>query len=139
MVDQPKPIRVLLVEDNPGDARLIERALADSGGAGFELVHAASFQSGEAQLTAGEIDVVLLDLGLPGSSGFDTMTKVVAASPGTPLIVLTGSDEAQLVLECIKAGAKDYFVKSRMDWSRMIDALRRAASGRRDSANPAAS
>jgi DNA-binding NarL/FixJ family response regulator len=139
MLDQPRPIRVLLIEDNPGDARLIERALQASGNSEFELMHAAGFQSGEARLTAGGVDVVLLDLGLPGSSGFDTMTKVVAASPGTPLIVLTGSDEAHLVLECIKAGARDYFVKSRMDWSRMIDALRRAASGRRDPASPAAS
>jgi DNA-binding NarL/FixJ family response regulator len=78
-------------------------------------------------LRSGAFDVLLLDLGLPGSNGFETIAGALAVAPDVPVIVLTGTDATQTILDCIKAGAKDYFVKSRMDRNRLIEVIRRHA------------
>ena len=120
-------IQVLLIEDNPGDAGLIRRLLKTSQNPLFELQHALDFSAGLERLQEGGVDVLLLDLALPGSSGFETIASAVAVAPDVPIIVLTGTDTTQTILECIKAGAKDYFVKSRIDRERLIEVLHRAA------------
>jgi DNA-binding NarL/FixJ family response regulator len=121
------PIRVLLVEDNPGDAGLIRRMLKAADEPSFELRHVTNFPAGMEQLRSGPVDVLLLDLALPGTSGFETIANALVAAPQVPIIVLTGTDTAQTILECIKAGAKDYFVKSRIDRERLIEVIRRYA------------
>ncbi len=75
--DQPKPIRVLLIEDNPGDARLIREMLADVGGAAaFQLDWVERLSIGIERLADGGVDVILLDLALPDSGAEDTFTKI---------------------------------------------------------------
>jgi DNA-binding NarL/FixJ family response regulator len=123
----PDSIRVLLIEDNPGDAGLISRMLRTAEDPAIEMRHATSFATGLSVLESGTVDVLLLDLALPGSTGFDTIANAIAAAPHIPIIVLTGTDASQTILECIKAGAKDYFVKSRTDPERLIEVIRRAA------------
>ena len=121
------PIRVLLVEDNAGDAGLIRRMLKTAENPPLEMRHVTSFPDGVEQLKTSPVDVLLLDLALPGTSGFETIASALVAAPGVPIIVLTGTDATQTILECIKAGAKDYFVKSRIDRDRLIEVIRRFA------------
>jgi diguanylate cyclase (GGDEF)-like protein len=107
--------RVLLIEDNPGDARLIREMIGQAPDASFELHLADRLSRGLERLAAGEIALVLLDLSLPDSAGLDTFAKVYAESPAVPIIVLTGNDDQTLALSAVKAGAQDYLVKGRLD------------------------
>ena len=118
-------IRVLLIEDNHGDAVLIRQTLNASRNPAFDLQHANRLDEGLEWLAAGNFDVLLLDLGLPGSGGYQTFTRASNAAGGVPIIVFTGTDDAQIVLECIKGGAKDYFVKSRIEREQLIQSIQR--------------
>jgi predicted DNA binding protein/DNA-binding NarL/FixJ family response regulator len=114
---------VLLVEDNPGDARLVEEILSGAGthlgridldgsAPGRSVVHHESdLAAGLARLSEGSFDVVLLDLELPDSTGLDTLVSVVEATEFTPVVVLTGRDDRDLGIETIQHGAQDYLLK----------------------------
>ena len=106
---------VLLIEDNPGDARLIREMLAEEPEAPFALHCAERLQHGLEQLSAGETVLVLLDLSLPDSFGLETFAKVYAHSPTVPIIVLTGNDDQTVALSAVKGGAQDFLVKGRLD------------------------
>jgi len=107
--------RVLLIEDNPGDARLIQAMIEEDEGAPFVLHFADRLSLGLEHLSASETALVLLDLSLPDSFGLETFAKVYAHSPTVPIIVLTGNDDATVALSAVKSGAQDYLVKSRLD------------------------
>src|SRR4249920_1054036 len=107
--------KVLLIEDNPGDARLIREMLAEEPDAPFSLHTADRLAHGLEQLSAGETVLVLLDLSLPDSFGLETFAKVYAHSPQIPIIVLTGNDDQTVALSAVKGGAQDYLIKSRLD------------------------
>jgi diguanylate cyclase (GGDEF)-like protein len=106
---------VLLIEDNPGDARLIEEMIREDPAAPFTLVCVDRLSSALEHLTTSEAALVLLDLSLPDSIGLDTFTRVYAHSPAVPIIVLTGNDDQKIALAAVKGGAQDYLVKSRLD------------------------
>src|SRR5919205_2393944 len=106
---------VLLIEDNPGDARLIREMIAEDPRAPFTVHYADRLAAGLTHLSGGETTLVILDLSLPDSHGLDTFAKVYAHSPAVPIIVLTGNDDDALALSAVKAGAQDYLVKSRLD------------------------
>ena len=89
---------ILLIEDNPGDARLIQEYLSEPSFVDFQLVHAASLKEGIERLTAGGIDLVLLDLTLPDCTGLETFTRVAAVATETPIIVLSGQDDESLAM-----------------------------------------
>ena len=110
-----QPIRVLLIEDNPGDARLVRELLSEGQSSSFHLEHVSNLASGLERLAEGAIDVVLSDLGLPDSQGLDTLARVRAQAPGVPLVVLTGIDDGALGARSVQAGAQDYLVKGRSD------------------------
>ena len=97
------PIQVLLVEDNPGDARLVRELLGEEEGR-FVVDHAGSLGAACELLSAGTSDVVLLDLSLPDSQGFGTISSIRARASHLPLIVLTGFDDADFAVEAVKAG-----------------------------------
>ena len=107
--------KVLLIEDNPGDARLLREMIAEEPGALFEVECAERHAQGLERLSAGGIGLVLLDLSLPDSMGLETFAKVYAHSPAVPIIVLTGNDDNNLALAAVKRGAQDYLVKGRLD------------------------
>jgi diguanylate cyclase (GGDEF)-like protein len=107
--------RVLLIEDNPGDARLIQAMIEEEEGAPFVLQFADRLSLGLEHLSASETALVLLDLSLPDSFGLETFAKVYAHSPTVPIIVLTGTDDATVALSAVKSGAQDYLVKNRLD------------------------
>jgi signal transduction histidine kinase/DNA-binding response OmpR family regulator len=119
-----KPIKVLLVEDNPGDARLLQEMLAEK--ASFDLERVVRLSAGLEQLAAGEIDVVLLDLSLPDSRGFDTFAQVQAKAPQVPIVVLSGLDDKALAVKAVREGAQDYLVKGQIDGNLLVRAIRYA-------------
>jgi diguanylate cyclase (GGDEF)-like protein len=106
---------VLLIEDNPGDARLIEEMIREDPAAPFLLHCAERLSLGLEHLANGETGLVLLDLSLPDSIGLETFSRVYAHSPTVPIIVLTGNDDQNTALSAVKGGAQDYLVKSRLD------------------------
>ncbi len=101
--------RVLLVEDNPGDARLIAETIADVPGGPFALVTVPTLA--EAIRRRDQHDVVLLDLSLPDGHGLETVTRMIAAPTSTPVVVLTGTHDDELASRAVQAGAQDYLVK----------------------------
>jgi GAF domain-containing protein/CheY-like chemotaxis protein len=121
-----KSINVLLVEDSPGDTRLLQEMLAEARGASFELEHTQRLTTGLEKLTAGDIDVILLDLSLPDSQGFDTFAQMHAQAPQMPIIVLTGLDDEALALKAVREGAQDYLVKGQVDSNLLARAIRYA-------------
>jgi diguanylate cyclase (GGDEF)-like protein len=114
---------VLLIEDNPGDARLIREMLAEEEAVPFVLTHADRLSRGIEILAQKTTDLVLLDLSLPDSHGLDTFSKVYAHSPKVPIIVLSGNDDRQLALYAVKSGAQDYLVKGKIDRELLMKAM----------------
>jgi PAS domain S-box-containing protein len=121
--------RLLLVEDNPGDARLVRELLRGVNGISIDAVDCLS--AARARLSAPGIDIVLLDLGLPDSQGLETLARVRSHLPALPVIVLTGLDDEDLALEAVKAGAQDYLVKGRFDADSLLRAIRYATERKR--------
>ncbi len=117
MNTQSQIVKVLLIEDNPGDVRLIREMLSEITGAQCELECVDRFSAGIERLAQGEINVVLLDLGLPDSRGLDTFTNVYAKVLEVPIVVLTGLDDEIQALEAVRRGAQDYLVKGQVDSS----------------------
>jgi signal transduction histidine kinase len=123
------PIKVLLIEDNPGDARLIAGMLDDGRGKGlaFELTWADDLPGGIDRLRSDGADVVLLDLGLPGSSGLDTLQRLLAHGQKVPtLVVLSGLTDEEVAVQALQSGAQDYLVKGQVDSATLIRAIRYA-------------
>ncbi len=112
--------RVLLVEDNPGDADLILMALRATGNSQFALEHVGRLSTALSRLAEDQTDVVLLDLSLPDESGIETFRKIHFAAPTLPVVVLTGSDDQQMAKETLMLGAQDYLVKGNAD-SKLLD------------------
>jgi signal transduction histidine kinase len=102
-------LRILLVEDNPGDARLVRESLADS--ARVELAHCGRLDEALKRLGEQPFDVVILDLSLPDSNGLQTLVRVRTEVPAVPIVVLTGLEDEALGMETVHAGAQDYLVK----------------------------
>ncbi len=127
------PIRALLIEDNPGDARLIREMLRDAGGApvAVELTHADRLALGLEQLTNQVTDVVLLDLSLPDSRGFDTFSTVHTHVPDVAIVVLSGLDDETLAVHAVKEGAQDYLVKGQVDGAAILRSMRYAIERQR--------
>ncbi|GAA4111536.1 MULTISPECIES: SpoIIE family protein phosphatase [Streptomyces] len=115
--------RVLLIEDDEGDALLVEELLHDTG-LRFELTSRSSLADARADLAAAPLDCILLDLHLPDVAGTDAVTTVRSLAPHTAVIVLTGLSEAQAGPEAMAAGAQDYLVKGKVE----AELLRRTVS-----------
>jgi signal transduction histidine kinase len=120
------PMRILLVEDNPGDARLLRETLREAASLAFELTHVSRLAEASEVLALGEIDVVLLDLSLPDAFGLDTVARTLEAAPKVPIIVLTGTDDEQLAMQAVRAGAQDYLVKGQVESALLTRAMRYA-------------
>ena len=107
------PIRILLLEDDPADARLVGQMLRRVKTTPFEVAVVNRLAEAVAKLKAGAevFDVVLADLGLPDSTGIGTLDALTEAAPHLPVVVLTGNDDDAVALEALKRGAQDYLVK----------------------------
>ena len=121
------PIDVLLVEDNPGDARLVVEMLREESSSRFNLKLAATVGDACDHLNGDHpIDVVLLDLSLPDETGLDTVRRIVATSGAASVVVMTGAGDDELGRAAMHAGAQDYLVKGQVDGRMLRRALRYA-------------
>jgi signal transduction histidine kinase len=119
-------VRVLLVEDSPSDAQLIQQELAQATGLYSDVFWVDRLDSALARLGEQPFDVTLLDLGLPDSNGSDTITRLLAAFPRQPVIIFTGIAEEAKGLDSIRLGAQDYLVKGQTDGTILARAIRYA-------------
>jgi PAS domain S-box-containing protein len=125
----------LLVEDNPGDARLIREALAEIAQPRLRLEWAENLGKALESLAQQQFSVILLDLSLPDSRGMNTVQRIEQAAPNVPMIVLTGLDDEALAIEAVRSGAQDYLVKSEVTGHLLARAIRYAIERHRMQAN----
>jgi signal transduction histidine kinase len=122
---------LLIIEDNPGDARLIREMLDEDEALQAELFLVGSMNDAEKHLTNQRVDFILLDLGLPDSQGLDAIQRIRAISPDIPLVVLTGMDDDELAAQSLRVGAQDYLVKGQIQTRELLRALRYATERKR--------
>src|SRR5450432_992048 len=126
-MDQSTSYRVLLIEDNAGDVRLIQEMFNEAPASRWKLARtAATLADGLESIDSDEIDLVLLDMTLPDSSGIETFTKAHAHAPLVPIIVLSGLDDEELSVRTVHEGAQDYLVKGRIDSQLLARSMRYA-------------
>ena len=116
-------INVLVIEDNPADMRLIREGFLELTQPVFKIYHADRLAQGLEQLRREPIEVVLLDLSLPDSTGIETLKRVHDAFAKLPVIVLTGFEDEALGLEAMRHGAQDCLVKGQTDGKRLARIL----------------
>jgi PAS domain S-box-containing protein len=109
-----KTTNILLIEDNPGDAQLTRIYMKDAAFK-YELFVAETFFEGMDVINKRDIDIVLLDLSLPDSTGFKTLNRYMDTTPGIPVVVLTGVNNEIVGNQAVKAGAQDFLVKGQYD------------------------
>ncbi|MGA2797975.1 MAG: response regulator [Thermoguttaceae bacterium] len=119
-------IKVLLVEDNLGDARLLYEGLEEALPGQFEMTHVRRLSEAMEYLWEETCNVVLLDLGLPDSHGIDTLVLMRAQAPAVPIVVLTGFQDESLGDQALKEGAQDYLVKGQVDSKLLARSMRYA-------------
>jgi DNA-binding response OmpR family regulator len=122
-----KSIQVLLlVEDNPGDARLLREMFNEQGAHNIELTHVKCVGEAEQCLADREVDIIVLDLGLPDAEGIGAVRRTHAAAPHVPLVVLTGLDDEAMATQALQEGAQDYLIKGEIDARGLLRSLRYA-------------
>ncbi len=117
-------IKVLLIEDNPGDARLVKEMLVKAENTSFDLEWKERLSAGLERIAGGGIDIVLLDLMLPDSRGFDTFARTRVQASEIPIVVVSGMDDEALAVRAVREGAQDYLVKGRVDSDLLVRAIR---------------
>jgi two-component system sensor histidine kinase DctS len=118
--------KLLLVEDNPADARLVEIALAEVNKKKFEIQHVDRLSQALGLVGNNAFDAVLLDLSLPDSHGLETVEQLKIADPKIPIIVLSGQLDEEIAIQAVKAGAQDYLVKGQENGYLITRAIRYA-------------
>jgi PAS domain S-box-containing protein len=124
-------LRVLLVEDNPGDADLIEELLPREGATLFEVEVVARLSEALERVGADRFDIILLDLGLPDSDGLATLRAIRRRSAQLPVVVLTGNSDERLALAAIQEDAQDYLVKGQLDENLFVRSIKYAIERKR--------
>ena len=122
---------ILLIEDNAGDARLLREMFTEQGTVNVEFAHVDCMGAAEKYLSAHEVDIILLDLGLPDSQGLGAIRRAHAAAPRVPLVVLTGFDDELLAEQALQEGAQDYLIKGQIEQRGLLRALRYATERKR--------
>ena len=123
-------MRVLVVEDNPGDVKLVQVALAQAEGEPIETLCAGRLADAVVHARAG-VDAVLLDLSLPDTRGLQTLTSITEIAPDTPVIVLTGNNDNATAFEALRLGAQDYLVKGQVSDEFLVRTIQYAIQRKR--------
>ncbi len=124
-------VRLLLVEDNPAEARLIKEMFSALSNGAYQIKHADRLSEALSCLEKDEVQAVLLDLSLPDSQGLRTLEAVRDRAAAVPIVVLTGLDDGALGMEAVKRGAQDYLVKGFPDAEILSRAVRYAIERQR--------
>jgi len=122
-----KNIKILLIEDNPGDAYLIEEHLEEFANFSYELVIVETLGEALSVLTKKSFDVILLDLELPDSYGINTFLSIHNKNPFIPIIILTGLNDKTIGTYAIKEGAHDFLVKGQTE-GRLLECIMRCST-----------
>jgi PAS domain S-box-containing protein len=117
------PIAILLVEDSPSDAALLQETLNAVGADQFQFTHVETLGAARARLGEQRFDVLLLDLSLPDSAGQETFLRARAAAPQLPIVVLTGASDEEAGLDAVRRGIQDYLVKGQTDGRQVARAI----------------
>ena len=107
-------VNVLFIEDNPGDALLIQMQLSNTPKIQYKVTHVDRFNNALKCLKKNNFDVVLLDLNLPDAMGLITIEQIHAESPDVPIVVLTGNDDDEVGIEAVQKGSQDYLIKGKV-------------------------
>ncbi len=124
-------VRVLQVEDNPADARLVVEMLREARGIHFRVETAATLHEAIERLRSSSQDVLLLDLGLPDAQGLEAVQRLSQEAERVPLIILSGVSDEQVVAKAAEVGAQDYLVKGKFDAEILVRAIRYALERKR--------
>lgn len=116
-------IKVLYVEDNPGDVRLIQEMLKEGGYSSFKLSSVERLAEAIKRLEKEAFDVMLLDLGLPDSQKLDTLRNINYKAADLPIVVVTGLADEMLGMEAVREGAQDYLIKGQFDGNLLIHSI----------------
>ncbi|WP_088242313.1 hybrid sensor histidine kinase/response regulator [Calothrix rhizosoleniae] len=120
------PVKILLIEDNLAEARLLQEFLKQAKSHEFIVVHAQRLAAGLQKLRTDHYDVILLDLTLPDSQGLVSLPPLMSQVPSTPIVVLTNLNDDELALEAVREGAQDYLVKRQVNVAILIRSIRYA-------------
>lgn len=126
----PGKLHILLIEDNPGDVRLVHEMLSEVPALTFVVTHADRLQRGIALLQEQSFDVLLLDLSLPDSRAVDTLAHVLDLSVGLPVIIVATDDDESLAVRAVASGAQDYLIKGQFNAAMLSRAIRYAMERR---------
>ncbi|MGC9356667.1 MAG: GAF domain-containing protein [Anaerolineae bacterium] len=124
-------LHVLLIEDKIAEARLIGKMLSEKQEAVFDLIHRQRLSEGLERLDEGGVQLLLLDLSLPDSRGFETFRQAHEHSPDVPIIVLTGFADEEMALRAVREGAQDYLFKEEVEGSLLRRSVRYALERKR--------
>jgi DNA-binding NtrC family response regulator len=119
-------IKILIIEDNPGDARLIQEMLNEVKDIDFEIIHVLRLDEALKYNLTNNFDVILLDLCLPDSEGIDTFNIMNYNAPDIPIIVLTGLEDEIFAVSAVGKGAKEYLIKGEVDCKSLLKSIRRS-------------
>jgi two-component system cell cycle sensor histidine kinase/response regulator CckA len=120
------PLKILLIEDNPGDARLIREMLAEAGAQDITLEWVPRLSQGLEHLSQDHIDLVLLDLTLPDSRGLETFCQAYAQAPEIPFVLVSSLDDETLAITAVQNGAQDYLIKGETNSHKLLRTIRYA-------------
>jgi DNA-binding response OmpR family regulator len=128
-------LKLLVVEDHPEHARLVQAYLARSSDPSLHVFHADTLAAAVRHLGVAGIDLILLDLTLPDSQGLDTFRTVHAHAPSVPIVVLSGNDDEELAVQAVREGAQDYLTKGDLGRESLLHAVRFAIERHKQSPN----
>jgi PAS domain S-box-containing protein len=121
-----RPLKILLVEDNPADAVLVKEMLAGARSFDCELINTDRLEKLHALPDRERIDVILLDLSLPDVQGLETIVKTCEILPGKPIVIMSGLEDEDLAVKALQEGAQDYLVKGQVDSNLLVRSIRYA-------------
>ena len=125
-MNQAEAIRVLLVEDEAGDAHLVKMKLGQAQSGHFEIIWVQSLIEAQRRLADSSFDVMLLDLSLPDSDGLATIHSARVMAMDIPIVVLSGHGDTDFALTALEAGALDYMVKGDFGYDGLARVIRYA-------------
>src|SRR5688500_9556893 len=131
MSEREEQMHVLIVEDNPGDARLLRARLAESTLPRFRVSHVSRLADAGARAEAIAYDAVLLALSLPDSDGVETVARFREHAPDAAIVVVTGVEDARMATDTVQQGAPGYLVKEDISSRSLTAAIARAVVRRR--------
>jgi len=117
-------LKLLLVDDNPGDARLVREMLSEAEGVAFDTHWAESLLDALEALAHSQFDIILTDLSLPDSQGLDAFHALKSHAPSVPIVVLTGLEDDRAAAEAVRSGAQDFLSKGKLKAQSLARVLR---------------